>query len=307
MAARWQACALALVGLLALAGCGAADEPASPEVRQVVLVGQSSTEVDVVTELYRLLLEQQGYRTRVEDLGPRDLYLPELRRGEVQLAADYLGSLTDALRRATDGDDAPSVATNDPTATLATLERLARPLGLAPLAPARAEDVRSFAVTRTFARRYDLATLSDLGRLPRRVTLAADTECATRDDCGRGLTDVYGVRLARIVPVGIDGGDTLEMLLRGDVQVAQVAATDGRLGRDVVLLQDDRDLQDAQQVVPVANLDWLRTQPRVRTELARLADVLTTSALRSLNADVDLRGTTPRAAAQAWLEEEGLL
>jgi len=42
----------------------------------------------------------------------RDLYIKEIKAGNVQIAPDYLSSLTDRLNRDANGD-APSVATND--------------------------------------------------------------------------------------------------------------------------------------------------------------------------------------------------
>lgn len=315
---RPRAVALALALAVLLTGCGGTDAPEVPRSapRTVTLVAQSTSEGDVLTALYAVLLEQAGYRVEVADPAPREEYLAALRAGRAQLAPDYVSALAETLRGEGTAGTAPgagragAVPAAAPEAALAELEGLARDAGLAVLAPARAEDVRSFAVTRAFATRHRLRTLSDLARSRQPVALAADTECATRADCAEGLREVYDVRLRRIVPVGIDGGDTLEQLRDGAVQLAQVSSTDGRLaGRDgdVVVLADDRDLQPSQQVVPVADAGWLADQPTVRTVLADLALVLTTEALRGLNAEVDSGRASSREAAETWLGEQGLL
>ena len=57
----------------------------------------------------------------------------------------------------------------------------------------------------------------------------------------------------------------------------------------------------------MADAAWLADEPTVRTQLAGLARVLTTPALRELNADVDCGPESSREAAQAWLGEQGLL
>lgn len=324
---RPRGVAVLLAAVVLLAGCGGGEssdtgatggtaDTGRSAPRPVTLVAQSTTEGDVVTALYSLLLEQAGYRVEVADPAPREEYLPALREGRAQLAPDYVSALAETLRGEGTAGTAPgagragAVPAPAPDDALADLEDLARDDGLAVLTPARAEDVRSFAVTRVFARRHGLRTLGDLARSRQPVSLAADTECATRADCAEGLREVYGVRLRRIVPVGIDGGDTLEQLRDGAVQLAQVSSTDGRLdGRegDVVVLADDRDLQPPQQVVPVANAAWLAEQPTVRTVMADLARVLTTRALRGLNAEVDGGQVSSREAAQVWLGEQGLL
>lgn len=318
-----------LMAVLVLAGCGGTDGPdgaagadgsggtdGNTARPRATLVAQSTSEGDVLTSLYGLLLEQAGFRVDVAEPAPREEYLPDLRDGTAQLAPDYVSALVETLSGAGTAGTAPgagpgaAVPAPAPDLALADLEALARDDGLAVLQPARAEDVRSFAVTTAYAEKHRLRTLGDLARSGQRVALAADTECATRADCAPGLRAAYGIRLRRIVPVGIDGGDTLEQLRAGAVQLAQVASTDGRLdGRDsgVVVLADDRDLQPSQQVVPVANAAWVADHPVVRTVMADLAEVLTTRELRGLNAEVDAGEVDAREAAQTWLEEQGLL
>lgn len=322
---RGPAAVALAVTLALLTGCGGTD-PAQGEGREqrggttarptATLVAQSTSEGDVLTALYALLLEQAGFRVEVADPAPREEYLPDLREGRAQLAPDYLSSLAETLSGAGTAGTAPgagpaaAVPAPAPDLALEYLDGLARDEGLVPLRPARAEDVRSFAVTRAFAERHRLRTLTDLARSGQRVALAADTECAARADCAPGLRRVYGVRLRVIVPAGIDGGDAVEQLRSGAVQLAQVASTDGRLeggASGVVVLEDDRDLQPTQQVVPVANAAWVADHPVVRTVMADLAEVLTTSELRGLDAEVDGGGSDAREAAQAWLGEQGLL
>ena len=297
----------ALPLLLAVPGCSA-DPARADKAETVTIVGQNFTEADVVTRLYQLLLDKNGYRTRVRDVGARDLYLGPLKRGRVQVAADYLSTLTDDLNRRVHGTTAPPVASPDVPATLEQLTTLGREYGVTPLRPARASNGKGYAVTRAFAEKFHLTSLSDLGRLGRPVALAAETDCAERPDCGRGLEQVYGISLSRIEPLGLGSGDTVRALTDGEVQLAQVSTTDGTLGRlGAVVLQDDRNWQNAENVVPVVNSAWLEENPKAEAVLDKLSAVLTTADLQKLNAQVDGERLEASQVAEDYLKEKGLL
>ena len=297
----------ALPLLLALPACSS--DPA-PETKQqsVTIVGQKFTEADVMTQLYKVLLDKVGYDTRVKNLGARDLYLGPLEKGRVDVAADYLSTFTDDLNRRVNGADAAPVASADETATLARLTLLGEDLGITPLLPARAEGGKAYAVTKAFAERSHLTTLTDLGRLGTPVALAAEPDCAVRQDCGPGLEKVYGVKLSKIEPLGLASGDNTRALVNGTVQLAQVGATDGTLDRlGVVILEDDKNWQNAENVVPVVNSEWLEDNPKAKAELDKLSAVLTTADLRSLNAKVDGQRLEASQVAEDYLKEKGLI
>jgi osmoprotectant transport system substrate-binding protein len=292
--------------LLLQASCGT--DPAPREQAQTVtLVGQKFTEADILTRLYQQLLEQDGYRTRIRDLGARQSYLGPLERGRVQVAADYLASVTDELNRRVNGPGAVPVASPDREATLAQLATIGAEHGITPLRPARAEHGKAYAVTKAFAARHHLSTLSDLGRLGRPVALAAETDCAQRTDCGRGLERVYGITLSRVEPLGLGSGETTRALTSGQVQLAQVGTTDGTLDRlGLVTLEDDKNWQNAENVVPLVNTAWLEDNPKAKSDMDKLSAVLTTADLAALNAEVDAQRLDAREAAEAYLEEKGL-
>ena len=224
----------------------------------MTIVGQNFTEADVLSELYRALLDQAGFTATIKPLGGRDLYLGPLEKGTVQVAGDSLSATTDALNNRAHGDDAVSVSSPDVAVTLDQLAKLGEDVGLTPLRPARAELKSGFAVTRAFATRLGLKTLSDLGRLGKPVTLAASPDCAERADCAEGLENVYGITLAKVEPLGSGTADTKAALMSGQAQLAQVATTDAQIGTDLVLLDDDKHMLNAENLVPLVNTRWLK-------------------------------------------------
>ena len=99
----------------------------------MTIVGQKFTEADLMTQLYKLLLEKEGFQTEVKNLGARDIYLDPLQKGDVQVSADYLSSLTEALNRKTTATTPHPVASPDTEATLAQLATLGAKYDITPL------------------------------------------------------------------------------------------------------------------------------------------------------------------------------
>ena len=276
--------------LLAAAACGSEgfEGDSGGGGSTVTIVGQKFTEADIMTQLYKQLLEKEGFETEVKNLGARDIYLDPLEKGDVQVSADYLSSMTEALNRKANGDDAEQVASPDVEKTVDQLKTLGAKYGITPLEPAKAEDANSYAVTKDYAEKNNLTTLSDLGKLGKPVALAAASDCSQRPDCGKGLESVYGIKVSKIEPLGFGTPDTKNALSDGEVQLGQVGTTDGSLDqKGLVVLEDDKNWQNAENLVPVVNSAWLKKNTKAEDALNKLSDVLTTEDLTMLNAKVD--------------------
>ena len=275
---------------------------------KVTIVGQKFTEADIMTELYKQLLEKEGFETEVKNLGARDIYLDPLQKGDVQVSADYLSSMTEALNRKANGDDADQVASPDVEETLDQLKTLGAEYDITPLEPAKAEDANSYAVTKDYAEKNNLTTLSDLGKLGKPVALAAASDCSQRPDCGKGLESVYGIKVSKIEPLGFGTPDTKNALSEGEVQLGQVGTTDGSLDqKGLVVLEDDKNWQNAENLVPVVNSAWLKKNTKAEDALNKLSDVLTTEDLTMLNAKVDGERLEASQVAEDYLKEKGLV
>lgn len=295
--------------LLAATSCGSDGfEADSGGGKSVTIVGQKFTEADIMTQLYKLLLEKEGFKADVKNLGARDIYLDPLQKGDVQVSADYLSSMTEALNRKANGEDAEPVASPDVQATLGQLETLAAKYDITPLEPAEAEDANAYAVTKDYAEKNNLVTLSDLGKLGKPIALAANSDCSERPDCAKGLQSVYGIKLTKVEPLGFGSADTKNALAKGEVQLGQVGTTDGSLDQlGLVVLEDDKDWQNAENLVPVVNSKWLADNPKAEDALNQLSKVLTTADLTSLNAKVDGERLQASQVAEDYLKEKGLL
>jgi osmoprotectant transport system substrate-binding protein len=314
---RLRGGALLLAAPLLLAACGGGGTDALNEGSgesgesgggEAVVAYQDYTEMSIMAEMYAALLEDAGYDVTLKGVGDRAIYAGELASGEVQVAPEYASSMTEFLNREINGADAEPVASPDLDETMQQLEKLAGQRDMTPLQPAKAEDANAFAVTAEFARKNDVRTLSDLGELDRPVALAAAPDCPERPDCKLGLEDVYGVEISEFEPLGFGTPQTKNALTSGEVQVGQVGTSDGQIEQlDLVVLEDDKSWQNAENLVPIVSTPFLEQNADVEEVLNGLSDVLTTEDLKQLNAAVDAERQLAADVAEEYLTEKGLL
>jgi osmoprotectant transport system substrate-binding protein len=309
--------AAAAAVLLATAACGgddledpgaADDDGGSADKGSAVVGGQDFTESQVLASIYQQLLENEGYSVQTKLVTTRDVYLPELSNGNVDIVPDYLAGLTDFLNAEKNGPDAPVVSSNDPDETLAALEPLAEEKGIAILPPSEATDQNAFFVTQEFADANDLETLSDLAALGQPIKLGAPPDCEGRPDCEGGLTEVYGLEISEIVPLDFGSSQVKDAVKNGEVDLGETGTTDGSLDElGLVLLEDDKGIQPAQNLTPAVNAEFLADNPDLEEVFNELSAALTTDDLASMNLKVDLERQKPEDVAQQFLEDKGLL
>ncbi|MGY5014284.1 ABC transporter substrate-binding protein [Streptomyces sp. 900105755] len=265
------------------------------------------TESDLLAQMYAQLLNQAGYQTSLITVANRELYEPALESGQIDVVPEYAATFADWLNAKTNGPDAPPVGSPDLTTTMRALRRLAAPRGLTVLDPGRAVDQNAFAVTAAYARRHHLRTLSDLGASGLKVRLAAGDECVQRPYCEPGLKKVYGIDITGIDPKGVGTTQAKRAVQSGQDQMVLTTTTDATLDQfGLVLLADDRHLQNADYVVPVVNRARAGSE-RVTKALGKLNDVLTTADLASMNQQVDSWRRLAQDVARTYLRDKGLL
>ncbi len=275
---------------------------------KVVIGGQNYAEMQIMSEMYKALLEDAGYDVTLKLVESRDVYAPEMQKGNVDISADYLSSMTEYLNAQANGPDAEMVASNDPDATVEELRKLAEPTGIEPLEPAEAQDANAFAVTQQFAEENDVASLSDLAALGEPITLAAAEDCSERDDCELGLEETYGLKITKVEPLGFGTQGTKDALKNGEVTLGQVGTSDATLDSlGLVLLEDDKELQNAENLVPMVNSDFLAEHGDVADILNEMSAGLTTEDLATMIGKVDLERQLPEDVATEYLADKGLI
>ncbi|MFD8982098.1 ABC transporter substrate-binding protein [Streptomyces sp. NPDC059564] len=288
----------------------AASPPAGGSKGKMVIGAAGFTESNVLAELYEQLLKQEGYATSITTVSNRELYEPSLEKGEIDVVPEYAATLAEFLNAKVNGSNAPKekpVASSDVAATVAALEKLAGPLGLKALPAGAAVDQNAFAVSKEFAQKNNLKTLSDLGKSGLKVKIAAGDECSVRPFCAPGLEKTYGISVSGIDPKGVGTPQAKQAVKDGVDQLVLTTTTDATLDSfGLVLLEDDKKLQNADNVLPVVNAKDAGT-PEVAAALAKLTKVLTTADLVELNRKVDAERAKPADVAKAYLEAQGLL
>lgn len=273
----------------------------------LVVGGANFTEMLIMQEIYRALLEDAGFTVEVRSVDAREIYAPALADGQIDVVPEYAATMAEYLNREANGPDAEPVASSDIDETMDALRPLAEEAGLVALEPAQAVDQNAFAVTQEFAEANSLASLSDLGALGQPVVLAATEECPDRPFCQPGLEETYGIQVAGLEPLGFGTLQVKQAVADGDADLGLVASTDGTLEQfGLVVLEDDQGLQNADNLVPVVNAETAEDQAVVDA-LNSLADVLTTEDLATLNAQVDEERQQPADVATAYLEDQGLI
>ncbi|QZY52813.1 ABC transporter substrate-binding protein [Leucobacter tenebrionis] len=304
----WRRAALAAGALVLSAGlltaCGGGDpladpDPATPAEGDTIVIGsQDYYSNEIIAEVYAQALEAGGYEVdRQFRIGQREVYLPELEAGSIDLFPEYSGNLLQYWEPDTEARLSDDV--------YSALEQAA-PDGLRVLEQAPATDQDSYMVTREFAEQWDLEQVEDLAEVDEPLTLGANSEAESRPYGPKGLADVYGVEDVAFTPIEDGGGPlTVKALRDGSIQLAIIYTADPSVAEnDLVALEDTKGLFLASHVVPLASdrVDEGAEQIIDEVSAALTSEDLLTMNGRSVNDEL-----SPDRIAGDWLAEKKLV
>jgi osmoprotectant transport system substrate-binding protein len=301
---RLGGAAVAACLALLLAACGGDDAlegGSQPNEQSSVVVGSTNfSEQLILAQMYAAVLEKAGVDVTVRpNLGAREVVFPALEKGEIDLLPEYNGSVLSFLQ---------------PDATQTTAEEVNTALtplldgkSLVALEQSPAEDKDGLAVTKETADKYGLAKVSDLKGKAGQLVIGGPPELETRPAGIPGLKKVYGIEdFKEFKALDAGGPLTVSALKKGDIDVGRVFTTQGVIAQEGwVLLEEDKPLQPAQNVVPIGRKDAMTDQ--VASALNALSAKITTEELTNLNKLVDVDKQDPEKVASDWLSQQGLL
>lgn len=286
--------ALALVA----AACGSGED-SDTEGPTIVVGSTNFGEQEILGEIYAQALENAGYPVETKfQLGTREVVNPALKSGEIDLMVEYTGTLL-TFEGGTSSTDSDS--------THADLVEVMEGQGITVLDYAPAQDKNGFVVTASKGEELGVEKVSDLAEYNGTLVLGGPPECPDREFCLLGLTDVYGLDFASFQPLDVGGPLTVAALDGGEIDVGLLFTSDGVIAaKGYVLLEDDQELQPAENIVPVARTAVLDEYDSALTDLLNeVSSKVTTAELSELNKRFGLDAEDADTLAKEWLADNG--
>ena len=289
---------------LALAACGSAESvggnasTGSSENGSTTLVvgSQDYYSNEIIAEAYAQALEGAGFTVdRQMRIGQREVYMPEIEAGAIDVFPEYTGNLLQYL-----DSDATARSTDEVYSALQT----ALPSGLRALEQAPATDQDSYVVTTDFAAAHSLTSIGDLANAGT-LTLGGNSELRTRPYGPTGLSDLYGVTV-NFTPIEDSGGPlTVKALRDGDIQLANIYSSDPALADGTLtVLADPQGLFLASHVVPLASA---RVDDAAAAVINRVSAALEPADLVEMNRASTQEQRSASQIAREWLASKGLV
>lgn len=294
------ACATGEGGGLADGDGGDASEDGGSAASGSITVGSTDfSEQLIVAEMYRGALEAAGVEAEASyNLGSREIVEPALESGDIDLYPEYVGTALEFL------NGGAGEATSDTAATAEKLQAAFDDKDITVLEPAEAQDKNAIVVTTETADEHSLEKISDLKDVAGDLVFGGPPECPERPLCLQGLEDTYELDFADFRSLDAGGPLTVAALEDGKIDVALMFSTQGIIAeKGWVVLEDDKGLQPAENLVPVIRND--ATSPEIEEVLNAVSAKLTTEELTELNRRVDVDKEDPEDVAQEWLADNG--
>ena len=291
------------IATLVIAACGGGAGAPSADKPAIRIGSTNFSEQLIVGELYAQVLEAAGYKVeRKFNLGAREVVIPALESGQIDLEVDYLATLLAFLDKTAKGS-------TDAATTAKTLDEKLKAKNLVQFDFAPAVDQNGIVVTKDTATRLNLKKVSDLTAVAKDLTFGGPPECPNREFCAQGLEKVYGIKFKSFKPLDVGGPLTVTALDGKQIDVALLFTSDAIIAvKGFVLLEDDKKLQLSDNVVPIVRKDIAdKGGSDLRTRVNDVSKKLTTAELTELNKQVGVDKKDPKDVAKEWLKKQGLL
>jgi osmoprotectant transport system substrate-binding protein len=287
---------------IALSGCASSDPLATGSAKAsgpTLIVGsQAYYSNEIIAEIYSQALEAGGFKVdRQFNIGQREVYLPEIEAGKIDVFPEYIGTLDQTLNKTAPGGSADEVFQN--------LESVL-PTGLRVLNKAAAADQNSWTVTQAFQKKYNLTDIASLKNVTEPITVGGNAELETRPYGPTALKDKYGITTAGFKTVQDSGGPlTVKALVDNEIQLANIYTADPNIkSNKLYALEDPDHLFFPDNVAPIVSKKVNKSAAAI---LNKVDAKLSQSDLVDLNSQSVNDQKQTATIAKEWLAKAGIV
>lgn len=289
--------AVGAIAALSLTACASGDSLGGSNEASTgtIAIGSANFSENVLlANLYAEVLKDEGFDVVVKpNVGSREVLIPALQDGSLDIVPEYSGALLSYLDSSADVFESAEVE--------AAL-RDALPEGLSMLEASSAEDKDTLVVTKETAEKYGLKSIADLEPVAGELVLGGPPETKDRRAGIPGLLELYGITFGEFKSVDLGGPLTVAGLLGGDLDVALMFSTQSAIVENgFVSLDDPKYMALAENIVPIVRDD--RTDPKITEALNRFSAALTTENLIDMNRQVEVDKKDPQKVARAFVDQ----
>ncbi|KRG09169.1 ABC transporter permease/substrate-binding protein [Staphylococcus sp. NAM3COL9] len=269
---------------------------------KVTLAGKLGSEPSVITNMYKILIEEETDDTvEVEDgLGKTAFLFNALKSddidGYLEFTGTVLGELTKENLKSKQEDKVYEQAKSS----------LENKFDMTMLKPMKYNNTYALAVKRDFAKEHNIKTIGDLNKVSGKIKPGFTLEFNDREDGYPSVKKAYDLNLGDV--------KTMEPKLRyqaiesGDINLIDAYSTDAELKQyDMVVLEDDKYVFPPYQGAPMFKESYLEENPEIKAPLNKLAGKISDEEMQQMNYDVTVKKEDPYEVAKAYLEKHNLI
>lgn len=269
---------------------------------RVTLAGKLGTEPSIVTNMYKILIEQDtNYQVDVKDgMGKTTFLFNALKSDDIDGYLEFTGTVLGELTK-----ESPK-SKNEQAVYDQANQSLDRKFDMKMLKPMKYNNTYALAVKRDFAEKHHLKTIGDLKKVENEIHPGFTLEFNDRGDGYKAVKKTYNLNFKQV--------KTMEPKLRyqaiekGDINLIDAYSTDAELKQyDMVVLKDDKKSFPPYQGAPLFKKSFIDQHPEIEKSLNKLEGKITDEQMQEMNYRVAEKDEDPYEVAKSYLEKEGLL
>jgi len=212
---------------------------AQPQI-SVKIAGKMGSEPEILINMYKDLIEKEHPNMKVSlkpNFGGTSFLYKALESGSIDIYPEFTGTVLTALVKTN------KKVSHDPNETYQVAKTLLKQqANLEYLKPMKYQNGYDLAVTRSFAKKYNLKTISDLIRVEDKLHAGFDPDFYQQADGYPGLKKNYGLELASIKTM--EPSIRYKAIANGKVNIVDGYTTDPEVKEyDLVILKDNKNFR----------------------------------------------------------------
>ncbi len=271
----------------------------------ITIAGKLGSEPDILIHMYKELIQKADPDVGVTlkpNFGQTSFLYNALRTDKINLYPEFSGTVLASLTKpsATQQQQVAAGKNNYPLA-----KKLLARQGFTYLKPMAYNNTYALVVKASFAKRYQLQTISDLAKIAPSIRAGFDLEFIDRQDGYKGIQSQYGLQFK---VDSMDASLRYQALDRGQINLTDGYTTDAQLRQyHLVALKDDKGLFPIYRGAPLMRAAFAKQHPRLVAALNRLANHITEKQMQAMNYAVSVQNQKAATVAHRYLVQHGLL